>query len=137
MDRDALLKNLQEAKEVVEAIPQWKRELVERAHLQSMKALGLVQPWKLWLDDERPVPEGFRGALSSQEALDLIGVLGPPELMSLDHDLGGDDTTMVFLRGLSEVLESPPRYRVHSANPVGRENILAFLRSWEKSRMLP
>jgi hypothetical protein len=47
---------------------------------------------------------------------------------------------MVFLRRLvSEVWDGtslPPRYRVHSANPVGAQNIASFMESWLRSLSL-
>jgi hypothetical protein len=47
---------------------------------------------------------------------------------------------MVFLRRLvNEVWdgEQPiPDYIVHSANPVGAQNIIAFMESWKRSRSL-
>jgi len=56
--------------------------------------------------------------------------------MSLDHDLGGDDTTMVFLKRLvNEVWDgktNPPDYAIHSANPIGSKNIQSFMESWKK-----
>ena len=75
---------------------------------------------------------------SSVEAIQVVSELGFPSFISFDHDLGGEDTSMVFLRRLvNEVWdgkESPPNYQIHSANPVGAENILAFMESWKKSR---
>lgn len=95
--------------------------------------------WKLWLDDQlddiRPVPLGFIGARSSAEAIDLVDRLGPPGFMNLDHDLGGDDTAMVFLKYLAYTCDSgPPDYIVHSQNPIGRANIVSYIESWKKSR---
>ncbi|NBT59251.1 hypothetical protein EBT16_10755 [bacterium] len=57
--------------------------------------------------------------------------------MSLDHDLGGDDTTMVFLKRLVDEIwdgqSKPPKYQVHSANPIGTQNIISYMESWIKS----
>jgi hypothetical protein len=89
--------------------------------------------WKLWLDDERPAPVGYLHAKSTDQALAMVVELGAPEFMSLDHDLGGNDTAMVFVRKLSEILNAPPKYQVHSANPVGVQNLLSLLSSWERS----
>lgn len=94
---------------------------------------------KLYLDDLRQPPEGYVLARSSDEAIALVRELGWPQFMSLDHDLGGDDTTMRFLRMLVnewDGVSSPPDYQVHSANPVGRENIISFLESWKRSCLL-
>ncbi len=95
--------------------------------------------WKLFLDDqindpdapERHTPEGFIGAASTIEAITLVKSLGVPEYMSLDHDLGQSDRSMDFLKWLSNnYTDSPPKYDVHSANPIGRENIISFMESW-------
>ncbi len=91
---------------------------------------------RLYLDDVRvaPGPE-YVTARSTDEALALTRERWP-SFMALDHDLGGDDTTMVFLRRLvDEVWDGVlpvPDYTVHSANPVGRANIVAFMESWKK-----
>lgn len=87
--------------------------------------------WSLYLDDERPCPDGYVLARSTQEALALCLDRGLPERMSLDHDLGDDDTAMRFLRALDELYPEPPYFwQIHSANPVGAKNLEAFLRSW-------
>ena len=80
---------------------------------------------KLWVDDLREPPDGWEWAKTSQDAINLLdyhsnGV--PVEEMSLDHDLGGEDTTRPIILWLCE--EDWlwwPEIRVHSANPVGRE----------------
>jgi hypothetical protein len=99
--------------------------------------------WKLWLDDqlddpERPrrhTPDGFVGARSTEEAKELVLARGLPSFMDLDHDLGGDDKVMGFLRWLSDMYpDGPvPEYLIHSENPEGRKNIQAFLSSWKRS----
>lgn len=91
---------------------------------------------RLFLDDLRDAPPDFTVARSTVEALQLVQNQWPT-FMSLDHDLGGDDTTMVFLRRLvNEIWDGTqpiPEYVVHSANPVGRLNIISFMESWKKS----
>lgn len=98
--------------------------------------------WRLYLDDqladpdapERHTPSGFIGAASTAEAIALVESLGVPEYMSLDHDLGQSDRSMDFLKWLSNsCADSPPKYDVHSANPIGRENIISFMESWNRS----
>ena len=81
---------------------------------------------KIWLDDEPPAPAGWVRANTSAEAIDLLrthrdGI----DALSLDHDLGGDDTGYQVIAWLEErvALEdfpSPAALHVHSANPVGR-----------------
>lgn len=71
----------------------------------------------------------------SYAALEIVKEFGLPSFMALDHDLGGSDTTMVFLYGLSEMFlfseTAPPDFAVHSANPVGSLNIQSFMASWK------
>jgi len=102
--------------------------------------------WNLYLDDVRNPgdtwknPEEWTVARSSGQAKTLVISRGWPKKMSLDHDLGGEDTSMVFLKWLAnesldfDVQEFPPlpEWHVHSANPVGAKNIAAFMNSWEK-----
>lgn len=94
--------------------------------------------YKLFIDDIRnPPDETWIVVRSSVAALEYVQKNGMPEFISFDHDLGGDDTTMVFLRKLVDVVwngtDSPPDYKVHSANPVGSINIVSFMESWKKS----
>ena len=100
--------------------------------------------WCLFLDDERDVPKDYTGnnwvvCRSSEEAKSMVLEYGPPARMSLDHDLGYDDTSMVFLKWLANEYcvendkNQVPEYVVHSANPVGTKNIISFLESWKKS----
>lgn len=104
------------------------------------------KPWFLFLDDLRsPEDAGFKDsaahrfvvAKSTMEAVLLVRENGMPKAMSLDHDLGGADTTMVFLRWLANDFwdgAGPlPEYHIHSANPVGRMNIASFMSSWQRS----
>lgn len=103
--------------------------------------------WNLFLDDIRIPPESntpskdhppfWTLAQSTEEAKELVKANGMPKLMSLDHDLGGEDTTMVFLKWLAneywDGYEAVPTYFIHSANPVGIKNIDSFMKSWRKS----
>lgn len=89
----------------------------------------------LYIDDERTPPDDMVLARTLLEAKEIVTKEGLPSLMSLDHDLGGDETVMQFLHWLSENYyeEGPPPYLIHSANPVGRQNMDSFLKSWKKS----
>lgn len=94
--------------------------------------------WHLFLDDEREleyiganVSASWEIARSTEQAKILIERLGPPTYISFDHDLGGDDTAMVFLKWLADsYFDHPPEYNIHSSNPVGRANIDAYMKSW-------
>ena len=91
---------------------------------------------KLFVDDIRDPPDQtWAVARSSKVALEMCGSSWPSEL-ALDHDLGGEDTVMVFLKGLHSMWDGTnpiPAWSVHSGNPVGRLNIVSFMTSWEKS----
>ena len=94
-----------------------------------------IKLYKLWLDDERPANKDWVVCRSSQEAIEYVKTHGCPVYMSLDHDLGINDTTMVFLKALMDMwdgLTPPPEYKVHSANPVGKLNIISYMESWKK-----
>lgn len=105
--------------------------------------------WTLFLDDEREFrityPD-YQGkvipARSTEQAKLLVESYGCPEMLLLDHDLGGDDTSLHFLRWLAEWVRDDKKasvivenldYRIHSANPIGKENIKSFMESWKKS----
>lgn len=99
--------------------------------------------YKLFIDDVREPTEGgacwwksdYIVARNVKEAIEIITEKGYPQHMSLDHDLGEDETVMEFLHWLAGNYyeEGPPDYVVHSANPIGRDNIIAFMNSWDKS----
>ena len=105
----------------------------------------------LFLDDERTIeqvdrtcwPEGLSiiVARSSVESIRLVKELrGDIAFLALDHDLGGDDdTAMNFLRWYASSFyhTTIPEYYVHSENPNGRDNIIAFIESWKRSQELP
>lgn len=103
--------------------------------------------WKLWLDDQiddpscpaRHPPEGFTGAKTVYEASVLISNLGMPDFMDLDHDLGDDQPNgMGLCRWITSydlgapVVTRPIRFRIHSANPVGKANMESILNSFNK-----
>lgn len=111
---------------------------------------GEKMNWCLWLDDlsldpefpNRHAPKGFIPAISSAHAQKLVEELGMPSEMDLDHDLGridnrfpGKDDCLIFLHWLAErnCISQPPKYHVHSENPVGRERIKSFMESWWKA----
>lgn len=87
---------------------------------------------KLWVDDLRPPPDGWTWAKTSDEAIRALS--GADETgvkitdMSLDHDLGRQDTTRRVVLWLCEMNVSwPDRVFVHTANPVGREWLVGMV----------
>ena len=109
--------------------------------------------WKLWLDDLRnpsvevPDEKDFIWAHDVEQAKYYVKMWGPPFFMDLDHDLGVSlkshviesnrtETAMEFLRWLSDKYfdsGADIQYKVHSANPVGVDNIIAFMTSWRRN----
>lgn len=93
---------------------------------------------KLWLDDLRPVPYGYAGAKSVNEAKQLIqeaehnGI--EIEVLDLDHDLGDyADQGGDAIRLLDWLAERETFYpvEIHTSNPVGRANMERILaRYW-------
>lgn len=79
---------------------------------------------KLWVDDIRPRPAwDWYQAFSSPEAITILNNCRETgmvvDYLSLDHDLGGDDTTRPIVLWMIENDFWPVEVVVHSANPVG------------------
>lgn len=89
---------------------------------------------RVYLDDERPTPEGWVAVRWPEEAIALLEG-GQVVELSLDHDLGDDEhgTGYDVLLWLEEAVATrgfvPPRVLVHSANSSARQKMeLAILR---------
>lgn len=89
----------------------------------------------LWLDDVRPAPDGWVWAKTSRDAIAVL-TQGRVEVMSFDHDLGGEDTGYVVATWLEEAAATGAvgrvAWRIHSANPVGRRRLQAALQSADR-----
>lgn len=98
----------------------------------------------LFLDDVRiPDPQLPWNVVRSYEAaVEFVLNNGCPDVISFDHDLGEGKSGYDFAKWLVEMdldkkIEIPLHfsYVVHSANPVGRENIIGLLESYmQKSK---
>jgi hypothetical protein len=101
--------------------------------------------YRLFIDDERYPPfkdgENWTIARSSEEAIHAVKQFGFPEFISFDHDLGGEDTSMIFINWMIDktldMVSSdfqmpafPRKYYVHSQNPVGVQNIKGLMDSF-------
>lgn len=98
---------------------------------------------RIWLDDERPMPWDSNNipwhvhARTSAEAIDWLetwrrnnAVRDRPlgrgiDEVSLDHDLGGDDTGMKVLDWMVEHNVWPHNLTIHTSNPPARKRMLA------------
>ncbi len=104
---------------------------------------------KLWIDDVRPAPEGYQWCQSVNEAKEIIEFCENPnrypsycppgryvepvaiEIIDVDHDAGDFANDGGDYIKLLDWLEKTGRnypIRIHSMNPVGRENMRAIIR---------
>lgn len=99
---------------------------------------------KLYIDDIRSPPSYFDALTkSSKETIEFMNNYGCPEFISFDHDLGGDDTSMSIVHYMinkdldTDGLFIPQgfSFEVHSANPVGANNITYLLNNYLKQRI--
>ena len=102
--------------------------------------------YTMFLDDIRTPKEKYDViARSYDEATSYILKYGMPNFISFDHDLGCDENSNILNSGydlakwlveqsLNEVLEFPEdfTFQVHSANPIGKNNIKSILNSYLK-----
>lgn len=102
----------------------------------------------LWLDDERdptdvrwrsyfPIPDPVVvWVRTCEEFVEWITANGLPEAICFDHDLGeqksGYDAAKWLTEYCLEQNQSLPAWNIQSANPIGKENIISKLRSFER-----
>ena len=93
---------------------------------------------KIWIDDVRPAPEGYIWIKTVNFALMFISTFDKKiELIDVDHDAGdcavyGGD----YIKILDWLEKTGRNYpiRIHSMNPVGRENMRAIIQrnGWQE-----
>jgi len=95
---------------------------------------------KVWLDDERPEPDGWVRCRTPSEVVRLLET-GEVTELSLDHDLAlitanGEETgydVLVWLERQVASGHTPPHVmNVHSANPVARRRMLQAIDAIER-----
>lgn len=100
-----------------------------------------IKHWKLFLDDERFPAKNVENAIirrSSKEAIELcLEMKSFPNEIMFDHDLGGDDTSIRFIRWMIDMLLDDQsgnfklpvdfKYSIHSQNPIGAANIKSYM----------
>lgn len=104
---------------------------------------------KLWLDDVRPAPDGWRWAQNNREAQRILETFDVVEC-SLDHDLGADPTDGLYAKGAGEetglhlvdwMIEHdcvPSVITIHSWNPpAARRMERAFIAAGHRPRVRP
>jgi len=92
---------------------------------------------KVYVDDERPCPDGWVLARWPEEAIRLLET-GEVTDLSLDHDLGDDErgTGYDVVLWVEEAVATrgfaPPRIVVHSANSSARQKMELGIQSIER-----
>ena len=112
----------------------------------------MKQKIAIWLDDIRPVNQIFKQLATKADCNIVVAtsfevfklqveanIKKQNEIVyiSFDHDLGEGPTGYDAAKWLCELildnkLKTLPKYFVHSANPVGKSNILGYFKSFEK-----
>lgn len=99
---------------------------------------------KIWVDDIRTPPKGWLWCKTSAQAINLLSDiiiqrayydksdLFEVDVISLDHDLGGDDTTRPIVLWMIENDFWPRDIRTHTSNPVGREWIEGMIERYKE-----
>lgn len=111
----------------------WYNGYIEIKHKFSDKEIKM----KIWLDDIRPMPQGFDIHCKTQNEAMLHLAKGYVVHISFDHDLGENAGNGY---GVAQAIEywayysviPPLTWDVHSANPVGRRNIELAMNSAER-----
>lgn len=89
----------------------------------------------VWLDDERPAPEGWQSVRSYDEAIALLDS-GQVDKISLDNDLGmneegtaWDDSASTGEDVLRYIMENklPVKVEIHTSNPLADERMRSLL----------
>ena len=97
---------------------------------------------RLWVDDIREAPKGYvwcrsvgeaKFCIKRSESVDINGkkIFEPIELIDIDHDAGNyvyDGGDYIKLLGWLEETNRNYPIRIHSMNPVGRENMRNIIR---------
>jgi len=109
-----------------------------------LELLQIKFKMKIWLDDQindmscpnRHTPEGFIGVDNAEEAIKMIES-GNVEYISFDHDLGDNVKTGYDVALVIEELAyfgkiNKIEWDIHSANPVGADNIKKAMISAER-----
>ncbi len=92
---------------------------------------------KVFLDDERPVPEGWVLARWPDEVITLLKTAHVTHI-SLDHDLGDDergtgyDVVLWMEKAVATSDYVPPQITVHSANSSARQKMQAGIANIQK-----
>lgn len=96
----------------------------------------------LYVDDVRDCPVGFTLARTYEEALHYL-TTQPIDILSLDHDLGEDTyghiapTGYDLVKRMCEQGIAVRHIYLHTANPVGRDNMYETLKAAQRREFIP
>ena len=92
--------------------------------------------FRIWLDDIRPMPEGFNFWAKTVDDAKAKILCQKVDMISFDHDLGQKETGYDLAKFIENMAAyhniDPITWQVHSANPVGRKNIEMAMKSAER-----
>ena len=99
---------------------------------------------RIWLDDQREAPEGWVRTRTARETIEVLKS-GEVEVLSLDHDLGEDESVgtgydvLLWLEEqvVTKGFKPPAILRVHSANSAARprmEQAIEQIKRYSKLR---
>ena len=98
-----------------------------------------LQGEKIWIDDERLAPEGYRWCKNYNQAIAIIDYFSKCEngidIICFDHDLGEEKSGYDIARYIAEHQIPIESYEVHTANPAGRKNIIQLLNHYGYKRV--
>lgn len=84
----------------------------------------------VYLDDVRDYPPGFVLARTYYECIELLQK-HDVHILSLDHDLGDERTGYDVCKYIVEYNNWPDAIYLHTANPVGRDNMYQLLNRYK------
>lgn len=92
---------------------------------------------KIWVDDVRPMPDGYDVHCRTVDATMAIIRHCPVKIINLDHDAGdyaygGGDYINILKRMEEENICKGILFIFHTMNPVGRENMKAIVEANRK-----
>jgi len=101
-----------------------------------------MKNYSMYIDDIREPHNEFDIIVrSSQQAIQTMQEYGCPLFISFDHDLGGDDTSMIIVKFMIDTdlnegsfIPEDFKWNIHSANPIGSANINGMMRSYMKHK---
>jgi len=92
---------------------------------------------RVWLDDKRPMPDGFDVWVKTAEQATALIETGKVSHIDFDNDLGLNNNTGYAVALYIEQLAydhklTPFTWEVHTSNPAGRKNITAAMESADR-----